>query len=51
MKIVFKKSNLQFLKGTLHGGSGQDAWNLARLMQDGNGFSHQLPSRSQGSSQ
>ncbi|MBR2651179.1 MAG: hypothetical protein IKD45_05915 [Clostridia bacterium] len=43
MKIVFKKSNLQFLKGTLHGGSGQDAWNLARLMQDQSGFSHQLP--------
>jgi hypothetical protein len=43
MKVVFKKSHLPFLKGTLHGGHGRDFWNLTRTMQDENGLQHQLP--------
>ena len=42
MKKVFKKSNIPFIKSTLHGGSGRDNWALARTMQDGNGLCHQL---------
>lgn len=43
MKTIFKKSNLPFLKPTLHNGRGRDFWSLARTMQDENGLQHQLP--------
>ncbi|MBP3436511.1 MAG: hypothetical protein J6K61_01220 [Clostridia bacterium] len=43
MKTIFKKSNISFLKQTLHGGSGRELWTLARMMQEKDGLQHQLP--------
>lgn len=43
MKVIFKKAHLPFLKRVLHGGSGRDAWTLARTMQETDGLQHQLP--------
>lgn len=44
MKIIFKKSNLPFLKDTLQGGGdARDYWTVVRMMQDENDLTHQLP--------
>lgn len=43
MNIIFKKSNIPFLKNALREGNGRDSWTVARMMQDSDGMQHQLP--------